>query len=107
VSGPAVDAAAKGVLLCQATAAGGYSLFIRDGKLRYVHIYVGRAVNGVQSGQALQPGKHKLRFEFEPIGKPDMASGKGAPGRLQHYVDGTLVGNAEAQSPHSCSIRVR
>ncbi|MDQ5839811.1 MAG: arylsulfatase, partial [Chloroflexota bacterium] len=41
-------------------------------------------------------GRHQLRFEFEPTGKPDMAQGKGAPGRLQLYVDGNLVGNADA-----------
>ena len=35
---------AEGVLLCQGTAAGGYSFFIKEGKLRYVHNYVGRAV---------------------------------------------------------------
>ena len=40
---------AEGVLLCQGTAAGGYSLFVKDGKLRYVHNYVGRAVYGVES----------------------------------------------------------
>ena len=33
---------AEGVLLSQGTSAGGYSLFIKDGKLRYVHNYVGR-----------------------------------------------------------------
>jgi hypothetical protein len=87
---------AEGVLLCQGTAAGGYSLFVKDGKLRYVHNYLGRAVYGVESDVVLQPGKHTLRFEFEPTGKPDMAQGKGAPGRLQLYVDGTLAGNAEA-----------
>jgi arylsulfatase len=37
-----------------------------------------------------------LRFEFEPTGKPDLPNGKGAPGRLQLYVDGQLVGDAEA-----------
>jgi arylsulfatase len=71
-------------------------LFVKDGKLRYVHNYVGRAVYGVESDIVLQPGKHALRFEFEPTGEPDMQSGKGAPGRLQLYVDGTLTGNAEA-----------
>jgi hypothetical protein len=30
---------------------------------------------------------------------PDFAVGKGAPGRFQLYVDGTLVGNAEV--PHT------
>jgi arylsulfatase len=87
---------AEGVLLCQGTAAGGYSLFIKDGKLRYAHNYVGRAVYGVESSEVLQPGKRVLRFEFEPTGQPDMQHGKGAPGRLQLYVDGTLAGNAEA-----------
>ena len=87
---------AEGVLLCQGTAAGGYSLFVKDGRLRYVHNYVGRAVYGVESDQVLKPGKHALRFEFEPTGKPDMPHGRGAPGRLQLYIDGTLAGNAEA-----------
>ncbi len=87
---------AEGVLLSQGTAAGGYSLFVKDGKLRYVHNYVGRAVYGVESDQVLAPGKHTLRFEFEPTGQPDMAHGKGAPGKLQLYIDGTLTGNAEA-----------
>jgi hypothetical protein len=50
----------------------------------------------VDSDIVLQPGKHALRFEFEPTGPPDMQHGKGAPGRLQLYVDGTLAGNAEA-----------
>ena len=68
---------AEGVLLCQGTAAGGYSLFVKDGKLRYVHNYVGRAVYGVESDQVLKPGKHALRFEFEPTGKPDMAARQG------------------------------
>jgi arylsulfatase len=87
---------AEGVLLSQGTSAGGYSLFVKDGKLRYVHNYVGRAVYGVESEDVLKQGRQSLRFEFEPTGPPDLASGKGAPGRLQLYVDGTLVGNAEA-----------
>ena len=87
---------AEGVLLCQGTAAGGYSFFVKDGKLRYVHNYVGRTSYAVESDQILPPGRHELRFEFEPTGEPDMPQGKGAPGRLQLYVDGTLVGNAEA-----------
>jgi arylsulfatase len=50
----------------------------------------------VESDQALKPGKRVLRFEFEPTGQPDLAHGKGAPGRLQLYVDGALAGNVEA-----------
>jgi arylsulfatase len=41
-------------------------------------------------------GDHLLRFEFEPTGQPDLANGRGAPGKLQLYVDGTLVAVEQA-----------
>ncbi len=87
---------AEGVLLSQGTAAGGYSLFIQDGRLHYVHNYVGRGLYKVSTSDPLAPGAHQLRFEFEPTGQPDMAKGRGAPGRLQLYVDGELAAEAEA-----------
>jgi len=90
------EAGAEGVLLCQGTAAGGYSLYVKDGKLHYVHNYVGRGLYSVTAPDPLPAGEHELRFEFEPTGQPDMAHGKGVPGRLQLYVDGALVANADA-----------
>ncbi|MFG1626718.1 arylsulfatase [Kribbella sp. NPDC049227] len=87
---------AEGVLLSQGTAAGGYSLFIKDHKLHYVHNYVGRGLYKVSTPEALPAGPHKLRFEFEPTGQPDMANGRGTPGKMQLYVDETLVAQAEA-----------
>jgi arylsulfatase A-like enzyme len=87
---------AEGVLLSQGTAAGGYSFYVKDGKLRYVHNYVGRQLLEVESDEMVPAGKHELRFEFEPTGPPEPAQGKGAPGRMQLYLDGKLVGNAEA-----------
>jgi arylsulfatase A-like enzyme len=90
------DQGAEGVLLSQGTAAGGYSFFMKDGKLRYVHNYVGRRLLSVESDEEVPPGKHELRFEFEPTGMPDMPHGKGAPGRLQLYIDGELAGDADA-----------
>ena len=89
------EAGAEGVLLCQGTAAGGYSFYLKDGKLHWVHNYVGRGLHGVHSENAISPGKHELRFEFEPTGAPDMQAGKGTPGTAQLYVDGELVGAAE------------
>jgi len=91
------DTGAEGVLLCQGSAAGGYSLFIKEGRLHYVHNYVGRRLHRVTSPEPVPPGPHELRFEFEPTGKPDLAHGRGAPGRLQLYVDGELV--AQQQAP--------
>ena len=89
------EGGAEGVLLCQGTAAGGYSLYIKDEKLHWVHNYVGRGLYGVHSENGITPGKHELRFEFEPTGKPDLQAGKGAPGTGQLYVDGELVAAAE------------
>jgi arylsulfatase A-like enzyme len=86
---------AEGVLLSQGTGVGGWSFYVKDGKLHYVHNYVRRARYQVSSLDAVPEGRHQLRFEFEPTGKPDFAQGKGAPGRAQLYVDGQLVGQAE------------
>ena len=39
--------------------------------------------------------RRQVRLEFDPTGKPDLATGQGAPGRAQLYVDGHLVGQSE------------
>jgi arylsulfatase len=90
------EGGAEGVLLCQGSAAGGYSLFVKDDRLHYVHNYVGRSLHRVSTPEPLAAGPHELRFEFEPTGEPDLAHGRGAPGRLQLYVDGALMATAEA-----------
>jgi arylsulfatase A-like enzyme len=90
---------AEGVLLAQGGAAGGYAFYLKDGKLHYGLNYVARDFFGVSSSDGLPEGRHRLRFEFEPTGPPDLAAGKGAPGRFELYVDGALVGAAEV--PHT------
>ena len=47
------------------------------------------------SSPEVPAGRHQLRFEFEPTGKPDIAQGKGTPGRAQLYVNGQLVAQAD------------
>jgi arylsulfatase A-like enzyme len=86
---------AEGVLLCQGSNMGGWSFYVQNGRLHYAHNYVRRATYTVSSPDTLPAGRHQLRFEFEPTGKPDIASGEGAPGHAQLYVDGQLVGQAE------------
>ena len=86
---------AEGVLLCQGTGAGGYSFYIKDGKLQYVHNYVSRALYHVMSVEPVPEGRHQLHFEFEVTGQPDIPKGKGTPGRGKLYLDGKLVGDAE------------
>jgi arylsulfatase len=86
---------AEGVLLSAGGVDGGFTFYVKDGKLRYDYNYLTIQRFQVASKGVVPEGRHKLRFEFEPTGKPDIAVGKGAPGRAQLYVDGTLVGQTD------------
>jgi arylsulfatase A-like enzyme len=86
---------AEGVIICQGGNIGGFTFFIKDKKLHYVHNYVGVEEYHVESKEEVPEGKVELRFEFEPTGQPDLAKGKGAPGRTQLYINGKLVGQAD------------
>jgi len=86
---------AEGVLLSNGDVQGGYSFYVQGGKLHYVYNYVGAHFSHVESTVPVPEGRHKLRFEFEVTGKPDIPHGKGAPGLGQLYIDDKLVGQAE------------
>jgi arylsulfatase A-like enzyme len=86
---------AEGVLVSAGGVDGGYTLYVQDGSLRYAYNYVGRQIYHLASSNGLAPGRHDVRYEFEATGDPDMAHGKGAPGKGQLYIDGELVGELE------------
>lgn len=86
---------AEGVLLAHGGVDGGYAFYIKNDKLHWVHNYVARDYYHVESVELVPEGHHQLRFEFEVTGQPDIAKGKGTPGRAQLYIDGKLVGNAD------------
>ncbi|MEZ4609146.1 MAG: hypothetical protein R2838_02625 [Caldilineaceae bacterium] len=86
---------AGGVLLAQGGVAGGYVLFIKDGKLHYIHNYLGLEELKVTSTVDVPVGRSTLRYEFEPTGEADPRNGRGAPGRGQIYFNGKLVGASE------------
>jgi arylsulfatase A-like enzyme len=86
---------AEGVLVAQGGSSGGYSLYVKERKLHYAYNYLGVERFHLASTAAVPDGDHELRFEFEPTGKPDLAHGRGSPGRAQLYVDGALVGQVE------------
>ena len=85
----------EGVVACHGSNVGGYVMFVQDGKLHYVHNYVGAEELRVSSDQPVPPGKHALSYEFAPTGPPDLKNGKGAPGTAKLLVDGELVGQAD------------
>lgn len=85
----------EGVLISQGGVEGGYSFYMKEGKLHYAHNYLASKRYHIETSEDVQEGRHRLRFEFEPTGRPDIAHGKGSPGRGQIYVDGKLVGQAD------------
>jgi arylsulfatase A-like enzyme len=89
---------AEGVLLAHGGVSGGYSLYVKDSRLHYVHNYLGLQELRVSSSVDIPEGAVTLRYEFEPTTPPDLARGRGAGGRAQLYVDGDLVGQAEFET---------
>ncbi|MFC5996278.1 arylsulfatase [Pseudonocardia hispaniensis] len=89
------ESGAEGVLLCHGASTAGYTFYLQDGRLHYAHNYVGRIVHRVASTDPVPAGRRRLRFEFEPTGEPDIAKGRGAPGRAQLYIDDVLVGQTD------------
>jgi arylsulfatase len=89
------EGGAEGVIFSHGGSDGGYSLYMQDGLLHYVHNYAAKNYLHVESTEKVPTGKHQLRFEFEVTGPPEIKAGKGAPGRAQLYFDGKLVGQAD------------
>ena len=86
------EAGAEGVLASAGGEFGGWSLFLKDGKLHYAHNYLKIKEYDVASPQAVAPGKRRLAVHFVPKEKslkPDFFTGK-----VSLLVDGKQVGEA-------------
>ena len=91
------DGGAEGVLLAQGSRFAGYSFFIKNKRLHYVHNYIGIEEYGLVSPADVPTGDVTVRYEFKRTGPPDFAAGKGSPGIGSLYIDGNKV--AEAKIP--------
>jgi arylsulfatase len=79
------EGSAEGVLLCQGSRLGGWSFFLQDGRLHYVHNYVGLRETSIAGDVTLSPGPHELGFDFTKTGEHQ------GVGTL--LVDGVAVGS--------------
>ena len=86
---------AEGVLLAHGSRSGGYSLYVMDNRLKFVHNYVGVDEYDVVADEMLPEGDVSVRMEFEVTGDPDFSNGKGAPGTVRLFYDDTQVGEGE------------
>lgn len=75
-------------------------------KLHYAYNYVAVEQFHLESKSELPTGRLSLRLEFEPTGEPDVANGKGAPGRAQLYVNQKRVGSGRLWTDREAEMRV-
>jgi arylsulfatase len=95
---------ADGVLLSMGGNDGGFSFYVQDGKLCYLHNYVALDYFYVKAKDKLPAGKHFLSMQFEPTGKPDIKNGKGVPAKVTLLVDGKPIVTGEM--PHTVPNRL-
>jgi arylsulfatase len=78
---------AEGVIVAQGGNIGGWSLYAKEGKLKYCYNLLGIRYFYAESSSALPPGDHQVRMEFAYAG-----GGLGKGGTVSLYVDGQKVG---------------
>lgn len=71
------EGGAEGVILAQAGRFGGWSLYMKDGKLVYTYNFLGLQRFNVAAEHPLPPGKATIRYEFASDGT---GIGKGRDG---------------------------
>ena len=57
-------AGAEGVIIAQGGSVGGWSLYAKDGKLKYCYNFFGIELYFVEATQPIPAGKHQVRMEF-------------------------------------------
>jgi hypothetical protein len=85
----------EGVIYSMGSNAGGYSLFVKDGKLNFVYNYEGHKRYRIVSDTDLPRGDVTIQYGFKVTGDPDFANGRGAPGTGILAVDGKNVGSVD------------
>ena len=86
------DAKTSGVIIAQAGAFGGWTLYMKDGKVHHEYNFFGIERTNIAGSAALSAGKHEIRYEFVPD-----AAKPGTGGKCALYVDGQRV--AEGHIP--------
>ena len=94
VTAPVVlgDAGTNGVIIAQAGAFGGWTLYMKDGRVHHEYNYFGVERTNIASSRALPAGKHVIKYEFvADAAKP------GTGGKCTLVVDDQVV--AEGKIP--------
>ncbi len=84
---------AEGVIISQGANIGGWSLYAKDGKLKYCYNWGGFRNFFVESTERLAPGQHQVRMEFVYDG-----GGLGKGGTATLFVDGKQAGSGKIEA---------
>jgi len=94
--GVTIDSAdAEGVLFAHGGVAGGHTLYVKDGRLRYTFNWVGTNLQEVVADGEIDPGSHVFTADFAVKGKSEDPAMPGFVGTLDLYADGERVGGGE------------
>ena len=86
---------ANGVIIAQGGRFGGWSVYARDGKLKFTYNVLGIHEFPTEATEPIPQGKHQVRMEFAYDG-----GGLAKGGNVTLYYDGTEVGNGRVGATH-------
>ncbi len=84
------DQGAEGVIIAQGANIGGWSLYAKNGKLKYCYNFGGFEHYYVEATTRIPAGEHQVRMEFAYAG-----GGLGKGGHVTLYTDGAKVGEGD------------
>ncbi|GMQ30962.1 arylsulfatase [Algoriphagus confluentis] len=81
------DAGANGVIICQAGRFGGWSLYMKNGRVHHDYNFFGLDHTNIAAPKPLNAGKHQIKYEF--IADEELKPATG--GKCILYIDGEKV----------------
>jgi arylsulfatase len=87
------ESGAEGVIIAQGGNIGGWSLYCKNGKLKYCYNLLGIKHEFTESESALPSGRHQVRMEFAYQGP-----GAGKGGAVSLYLDGQQIGQGKVEA---------
>jgi arylsulfatase len=80
------------VIVAQGGFPGGWSLYVKNGRPKYCYNFYGIDHFHVEAGEALPPGSHRVRMDFEYDG-----GGVAKGGTVRLYIDDREVGRGRVE----------
>jgi arylsulfatase len=90
---------AEGVIVANSSFLGGFSLYVRGGRLRYTYSFLGLKIDDLEASSVLPEGKVAVRYEFTADAPNQLATG----GTQRLFVNGEQV--AEGKLEHTVPLR--